>query len=461
MTTPVVLRRTVTITADVAGPPMVTATRTIFGQQTLLLTTTSMVVRGTVPTAIPARMPFLYGVSGDDNSFLSKFYRIILMSKLEDKTATLTLLSLFNAYFDCRRNKRNTLNALAFEFDFEPKIIELFNDLKNETYSIGSNINFVITDPKPREVWAADFRDRIVHHLVYNAIKERFYKRLIQDTFSCIPERGTLAACKRLNHFTRSITQNYTKKAYFLKADISNFFLSIDKNILFRQIEQHVPEQWLLDLLQQIIFHNPRLNVKIQSDAELFKQLPTHKSLWNTPNHKGLPIGNLTSQFFSNVYLNSMDQFIKHHLKCKYYCRYVDDLVILHENPQQLNYWYNQINNFLQQKLNQKFHPHKKQINIVSAGIDFVGYVIKPKRLYLRKRAVNRIFDKIYKWNKHPDKLSPIYLHNIRNTANSYLGMLSHVNSYNLRKKLCGELTNLFIQPDDNFSKFVISTKTK
>ena len=120
---------------------------------------------------------------------------------MADKLKQLTFLGLFNAYFDCRCNKRNTINALAFEFELEKNLLELYRNLKDSSYTIGRSVCFVITKPKPREIWAADFRDRIVHHLVYNAIKDRFYNRFIYESFSCIPEKGTLAACRRLQHF--------------------------------------------------------------------------------------------------------------------------------------------------------------------------------------------------------------------------------------------------------------------
>jgi len=165
----------------------------------------------------------------------------------------LTLLSMFDAYFDCRRNKRNSLNALVFEFELERNLMTLYRDLKDGTYTIGTSICFIVTTPKPREVWAADFRDRVVHHLLYNAIKERFHNRFIYDSFSCIPEKGTLAACKRLQHFTKSATRNYTIKVYYLKADIANFFVSIDKAILFEELKRYVKEDWILILIEQII----------------------------------------------------------------------------------------------------------------------------------------------------------------------------------------------------------------
>ena len=214
----------------------------------------------------------------------------------------LTLLNLFNAYFDCRRNKRNTINALTFEFELELNLMKLYSELKEGTYTIGKSICFIVTDPKYREVWAADFRDRIVHHLVYNAVNDRFYNRFVHDTFSCIPKKGTLHACKRLQHYAKSATSNYTKKSYYLKADIANFFVSIDKAILFEELKRYIPEDWIISLIEQIIYNDPRQKAIIQSEPKLFQLLPAKKSLWNTPNSHGLPIGNLTSQFFSNVY---------------------------------------------------------------------------------------------------------------------------------------------------------------
>ncbi|HSA06364.1 MAG TPA: RNA-directed DNA polymerase [Candidatus Gastranaerophilales bacterium] len=368
----------------------------------------------------------------------------------------MNLLNLFNAYFDCRRNKRNTINALAFEFELEKNLMELYEQLKNGTYKIGRSISFVVTKPRPREVWAADFRDRIVHHLVYNAIKERFYKRFIYDSYSCIPEKGTLAACKRLQRFARSATQNYTKKAYYLKADIANFFMSIDKSILFGELKRYVHEDWVLNLLEQIIYHDPRKNVFLKSPPQLFRLIPYNKSLWNTPSSYGLPIGNLTSQFFSNVYLNILDQFVKHELKCRHYCRYVDDFVLLHDSPQQLNEWYNKINEFTKNRLKLKLHPYKKAINTVFSGIDFVGFIVKPNRIYLRKLTIKRAFRSVKDWQSNSARFNTDTLKSFRSTINSYLGMLRQAKGYKIRIDLCNLVNNLFIQPDINFSKLVL-----
>ena len=376
------------------------------------------------------------------------------MEKMDD----FTLLDLFRAYFECRKNKRNSLNALEFEFDLENNLLQLYHDLKTGNYEIGQSICFVVEKPKPREVWAASFRDRIVHHLICNAIKDRFYNRFIYDSYSCIPEKGTLAAAKRVRYFSRSITRNYTKNAYYLKADLSNFFVSIDKNILFEQLKKHVPEQWILKLLKQILFHDSKSNVLVKSSKNKMELIPKYKSLWHAPIEVGLPIGNLTSQFFSNVYLNALDQYVKHNLKCKYYCRYVDDFVIFADNPQQLNKWFLQIDKFLEDNLNQRLHPNKKLINKVFTGIDFVGFIIKPNKMFIRQRTLKRIYGVVRTWKSLIQIDFEInLLENFFKTMNSYFGMLIQTSGYAIRQNLCLNIINLFLGCDNKFTKLVLN----
>ena len=362
----------------------------------------------------------------------------------EIKLHELTMQALFDAYYDCRRRKRNTMQSMNFEFDQEKNLFKLYQELKDGTYQIGRSICFVVTVPKPREVWAGAFRDRIVHHLIYNAVKERFENRFIQDTFSCIPNRGTLAGALRARDFAKRITRNYSKKAYYLKADISNYFNSINKVILLDIIRRYVKEKWLMDLIEQVINHDPRTNVFMKSPKELWEKLPKHKSLFNAQPEKGLPIGNLTSQFFSNVYLNRIDQFVKHNLRIKYYCRYVDDMVLMHEDPKYLNYCYEQIDDFLRRNLDLVLNPKKKNMNLISRGFDFVGHVIKPNRIYLRTTIIRKSFNTIEEWKKNKNRFKDTELVDFRNKINSYLGMYKHVNGYKLRKKICEKSTTLF-----------------
>lgn len=314
----------------------------------------------------------------------------------------ISLEKLVTAYLDCRRRKRNTETALEFEFALEENLVKLYDDLISDNYEISESICFIVLYPKPREVWAACFRDRVVHHLIYNEISKRFYNRFIKDTYSCIPERGTTNAVKTLKRYVRAVTNDYTETAYYLKADLKNFFVSIDKNILYAEIKKLVPEDWLLKLIKQVIFHDCKTKVEIKSSKWKFDLLPTYKSLWYTPDEKGLPIGNLTSQFFSNVYLNVLDQYVKHHWKCKYYCRYVDDFIILDKDPQKLNEIHKDLTRFLKERLALDLHQNKKSVNKIERGIDFVGFVAKPYRTILRQKTLKRIFKMIREQKKNP-----------------------------------------------------------
>ncbi len=378
------------------------------------------------------------------------------MVREEELVKDFTLNDLFKAYFDCRKNKRNKRSALQFELNLEKNLLQLYKELKTGNYKIGRCICFVVTKPKPREVWAANFRDRIVHHLVYNAIKDRFYKRFIKDTYSCIPGRGTLSAARRLLHFSRAATNNYKRKMYFLKADLSNFFVSIDKDILFDLLKQHVKEEWILTLLQQIIYHDPRTNVYKKSPPHLYRLIPPHKSLWNADEHHGLPIGNLTSQFFSNVYLNVLDQFVKHKLHCKFYLRYVDDFVIIFESPKCLNIFFNSINTHIQLNLKLKLHPLKKLINTVTQGVNFVGFFVLPERILLRKRTINKIRHCIKSWRQKYNPFGQCQLKNFFKSMNSYFGMMINLKSFNLRFYFGRNINSLFIFNDFEFTKCCI-----
>lgn len=368
----------------------------------------------------------------------------------------LTFEKLFEAYLDCRKHKRNTINALMFEYNLEQNLFRLYEDLVSGEYKIGQSICFIVLYPKPREVWAADFRDRIVHHLIYNEIKDKFYKRFIKDTYSCIPDRGTTNAVKSVRAHAESVTHNYTETAYFLKADLKNFFVSIDKNILYDEIQKFVNEEWVLSLIKQVIFHNPKTSVCIKSPAYKFDFLPKYKSLWHAQSDKGLPIGNLTSQFFSNVYLNVLDQYVKHHLKCKYYCRYVDDFVIMHKSPQYLNDVHKDLTVFLKERLNLELHQNKKLINKVDKGIDFVGFVVKPYRINLRQKTIKRIFKIIREQKLNEHWFYECELETFCSTINSYLGMLRNTNGYRLRKEICLQCINLFVKCDSEFTKLTV-----
>lgn len=318
------------------------------------------------------------------------------------------------AYYDCRRNKRNTFNALAFEQNLERNLTQLHRELAYGTYKPGRSVCFPVTRPKVREVWAADFRDRVVHHLLYNRIAPRFYASFIQDTCACIPGRGTLYAAQRLEAKIRSVTRNWSRPVYYLKMDLANFFVSIDKNILRAQLAARITEPWWMQLTDLVLFHDPRTDVDVRGRPQHMALVPPHKSLWNQPAHLGLPIGNLSSQFFANVFLDALDQYVKHRLRAKHYIRYVDDFLILHESPTFLNNALAKIEEFLPRELHARLNPSKTVLQPVSRGVDFVGHVIKPFCRTVRRKSVREAVSRIGRM-----QIADIY-----ESANSYCGLL-------------------------------------
>lgn len=368
----------------------------------------------------------------------------------------LTFEEVVDAYFDCRKNKRNTIHAVAFEFELERNLVDLYEELISGDYKISRSIAFVVEQPKVREIWAGTFRDRIVHHIIYNRLAPRFYPRFIRNSFACIPERGALDGSNRLWAGMRSITRNWQRPSFYLQGDVRNFFVSIDKDILFSQLEPRIVEPWLMNLTRQVVFHDPRENCIMKSKPSAFARVPRHKSLLNAARNKGLPIGNLTSQFFANVYLDALDQFVKHTLRAKYYYRYVDDWVILGESPGELNKQFDSIQEFLRSKLALELHPFKMRIAPIYQGIDFIGYIHKPYRRQIRTRSAGKMVSLVHQWKKSSYALEDDALIDLRNSLNSYFGIARWASTYRLRKHIGMGVSGLFIRPDENYLKLVV-----
>lgn len=306
-----------------------------------------------------------------------------------------TFAALVQAYIDCRRTKRNSASALTFEQHQERHLYNLHQELLAGTWRPGKAYCFVVTAPKPREVWAAPFRDRIVHHLLYNAVAPRIEDSFIHTSCACIPGRGTLYATQHLERMVRSVTQNWQHPAWYLKIDLANFFVAIDKTVLRAQLVRRIAHTWWRDLAVQILTHDPRTDYELRGDPRLLDLVPANKRLINAPPNTGLPIGNLSSQFFANVYLDALDQHAKHQLKATRYVRYVDDAVLLHTSPQWLNAALADLTAWLPEKLHAHINPRKTVLQPVDRGIDFVGHLIKPWSHRTRPRTVSRAVQRL------------------------------------------------------------------
>lgn len=391
---------------------------------------------------------------------------------------------LFKAYYQARKNKRKKQSVMAFEIDYEPKLFKLGRELAEGNYKIGKSICFISFKPVQREIFAADFRDRIVHHLVFNYIKLIFENSFINDSYSCRPRKGTLYGIKRLDHFIRSCSQNYKKDCHILKLDIQGYFMSIDRNILFNQIEEKIKNYkghrkfsttWILKLIHQIIFHDPTKNCLINGKKSDWSGLPKSKSLFGAEKDKGLPIGNLTSQLFGNVYLDGFDHFVKYNLSCKYYGRYVDDIVIVHPDRKYLKSMIPIIRIFLRQNLKLDLHPKKIYLQSYKNGVSFLGTFLKPHRIYVRNRVKGNFYKNIEHWDnvintdkkclaRYPDyniyRQEKLNIQKMIASINSYLGIMSLFHTYRCRRKILTRhvLTNFnkYIYTEGNYHKIVM-----
>ncbi len=357
---------------------------------------------------------------------------------------------LVQAWLDCRRSKRQSVSAQAFEANVEHNLCRLRERLLDGSYRPGRSICFVVTRPKAREVWAASFEDRVVHHLLYNHIGPRFEAGFIANTAACIAGRGTLYAALRLEHDVRAITANWSRPAWYLKCDLANFFVAIDKRILRAQLHARIAEPWWRRLTDTVLMHDPREDFELRGDPALMQRVPAHKRLTNAPPDTGLPIGNLSSQFFANVHLDALDQHAKHQLHARHYGRYVDDFYLLHESPQWLNAARADLEAWLPAHLGARLNPAKTVLQPVARGIDFVGHVVKPWRRTTRPRTVAAALRRI---ETLPTK-------DVFTAGNSYLGLVrqashSHMDQARLARALRkrghmvdGDLSRIFRRHD-------------
>ena len=284
--------------------------------------------------------------------------------------------------------------------------------------------------------------------------------KFIDQSYSCRKEKGAHKAIKDLKRYIKKINWDNRQPAHYLQVDIRSFFVGIKKHILFEMIKKQVKNPEILWLAKTIIFHNPTRNYYRKCQMSLFDLIPDHKSLFKVLPDQGLPIGNLTSQFFANVYLNELDQFIKHKLRAKYYLRYVDDLVLLSQDKEQLKFWRDEIDRFLQNKLKLRLHPQKQILQTVNKGINFVGFIFKPSYTLMRRRIVKNLKEKLWKLNQNLTEFAEREIKQALSTVNSYYGQFRHAKTFGLRQKLWrenfGELRKFLEPVDKNFSYFKI-----
>jgi hypothetical protein len=375
---------------------------------------------------------------------------------------------LMEAYIDCRKNKRYTREALAFEMDCERNLMELYREITGGNYRIGASVVFVVTKPVKREVFAASFRDRIVQHWLILKLNPLFEKEFIYDSYACRKHKGTLFGVKRVRRFIAGCSEGYTKDCYVLKCDIKGFFMNIDRNLLRNLADRFVENKYhgsdkelIRRLLSMIVMHDPTVNCRVNSVPKLWDGLPPDKSIFTNngmpmPNGflppefvarneepKGIPIGNLTSQIMANLYLNGLDHYIKHHLGEKYYGRYMDDFIVVHKSKEHLRGLMLLLRNYLSDKLKLQLHPYKVSLMHYSKTVNFLGVGIKKAILLTGKRTKAGLYNTLYRYNAlaNEGEMSYDELESFRQSMNSYLGLAVHYNSYGMRRKVFGKFS--------------------
>lgn len=371
-------------------------------------------------------------------------------------------------YLLCRKNKRNTINALRFEVDQEKELCKLHRELNDRTYRPGRSVCFFSEKPKLREIFAADFRDRIVHHILVDYLERIWEPIFIHNSYACRKGKGIHQGVARLRKFIRQVTGNGSRKAWYLQLDIKNYFMTMDKEILFFLILRKCRNEDVLWLCQLLVFHDCTNDPVMRGGARLARQIPPHKTLFHAPEGKGLPIGNLNSQFFANVYLNSLDQFVKHTLKCRFYLRYCDDFVLLSDNRGQLKAWESSIKNFLIIELALNLNKKARRLQPVSNGVNFLGYIIRADYQLVRKRVIGNLRQKIKRFEQKLVKTEDscrVYsfdrelLDDLFATFASYLGHFKHANSFKLIKSIWRRYTFLSRYFNMDFSSMKLYRK--
>ncbi|MDO8466858.1 MAG: reverse transcriptase/maturase family protein [bacterium] len=303
------------------------------------------------------------------------------------------------AWQEFLKGKRGKKDVQEFGFNLMDNILSLHGELASQRYRHGGYYQFRIADPKPRIIHKAEVRDRLVHHAIHRLLYPFFDKTFFADSFSCRIKKGTHRALNRFRAIAYKVSKNHTKTCWVLKCDIKKFFDSINHQILLKILKAYIPDQKIIWLLENVI------------------------SSFSTKPGFGLPLGNLTSQLFANVYMNQFDQFVKHKLKARHYVRYADDFVFLSPDKERLVEIIPKIQDFLEENLKLFIHKDKLFLKTLVSGVDFLGWVHFPDHRVIRFVTKWKMFRRL---KENPNEQS----------RQSYLGMLGHGNANKIKARL-------------------------
>jgi retron-type reverse transcriptase len=333
--------------------------------------------------------------------------------------------NLYEAYLKARKNKRFRQEVLKFSARLEENLISIQEELRNGTYQVREYRQFIVTEPKKRLIMSLRFRDRVIQWAIYRQLNPFFDKQFIRDSFACRAGKGTHRALKRLQYWLRKADRS-GQRWYCLKMDISKYFYRVDHAVLMRILARKIKDKDLLGLLGEIVnCRNCAFGLPLDANIDdATTRLP----------ECGMPIGNLTSQMFANLYLNEADSYIKHELRQHYYIRYMDDMLILSDNKTELHEVKANVERFLNERLKLRLN-NKTSLRPAYLGIDFVGFRVWPTHIKLRKTSAKKMKRGLKRIKKQYEERRKT-LDQIRPNIASYFGAFKHFNSYNLQKKI-------------------------
>jgi RNA-directed DNA polymerase len=343
-----------------------------------------------------------------------------------------SLEEVFEAYYDCRKNKRGTASAVEFEINYEQNCIQLWRELNDRTYKPSISIAFIVKRPRRREVFAANFRDRVLHHLVDLKLRPLLEQDFSPRTFNNRKGKGTSACVEQL----RSDIER-CGDCWVLKMDIKGFFMSISKSKLTSMICEYIDARYGGDreclkwLISIIINDHPENNCELRSPWSEWSKLEKNKSLFYIDPDKGIPIGNLISQLLANFYMTGFDQFVTNEFEL--YGRYVDDFyIVTKDKTKALNFIA-----LIRKKLAEielTLHPGKFYCQHHTKGVEMVGVMLKKERSYVHNRTVNNAFMAVKRLEKI--LIPEANAERLLSTVNAYLGFMRNYNTYAIRRNL-------------------------
>jgi RNA-directed DNA polymerase len=365
--------------------------------------------------------------------------------------------ALHAAWRRARRGKKPSPNQLSFDSQWIDGLLQLEQQLTAGTWQPRPTTCFIATAPKAREIHAPDFADRIVHHWVVPQLEAIYEPTFIFDSFSNRRRKGTHAAVDRLQGFMREVHSGQGG-GHYLQLDIKNFFNRIHRPTLYAQLKARMERHGLSiecrRAVHALLRRSPlEAGVTFACTPTERERVPPHKRLDQAPAGCGIPIGNLSSQFFANVYLDRLDQFVKRTLRAPRYLRYVDDFVLVHESREQLEAWQAAIAAFLLEELRLELKADVK-LRPITAGADFLGYVIFPTYRIVRRRVIGHCLARLHEWERHHVRDAHIVasrqdLDRLRSVCASYGGHFSHASSWRLRHRMGKQFPWLYaIFPD-------------